>query len=405
MTSKAWRYGAVGAAAVVALVGWAFAPRPLPVEVGVVLRGPFESSIEEDGRTRLRDRYTVSAPLAGRLGRIVLREGDAVEADTAVAMLSPGLPPMLDRRTQNELRARLETARAQEPRAQARIARAEVGVMESSQQLRRNELLRNKGFVTEAQLDHDRLAEQAARQELRTAMEERHVVLHEVAQAKAALAAVEEPGKATGGAFAVRSPIAGRVLRLSQQSESVVQAGTPLLEIGNVGQMEAYADFLTTDAVQIKPGAQVRIGGWGSQTTLQGRVRMVEPSAFTKVSALGVEEQRVKVLIDITSPPDQWQELGDGFRVAVRVITQSVADALQAPVGAVFPLPGKDAAGPGGMGAFVLKDGRARLTPVVLAGRNERTVWIRQGLAAGDKAIVYPPVDLVDGARVSERRP
>lgn len=405
MTSKAWPYAAVGAAIVVALLGWAFAPRPLPVEVGAVMRGPFESGIEEDGRTRLRDRYTVSAPLSGRLGRITLREGDAVERDAVVAMLSPSLPPMLDRRTQSELRARLETAQAQVKRAQARIARAEVGVKEASEHLRRSELLRAKGFVGEAQLDNDRLAVQAAQQELRTAMEERHVVLHEVAQAKAALAAVEEPGRAVGGAFAVRSPVAGRVLRLVQQSESVVQAGTPLLEIGDVGRMEVYADFLTTDAVQIKPGAVVRIGGWGSDKTLQGRVRMVELSAFTKVSALGVEEQRVKVLIDITSPSEQWSELGDGFRVTVRVITRSVPDAVQAPVGAVFPLPGQEAGAAGGMATFVLKEGRARLTRVVVEGRNERTVLIRQGLTSGDKLVMYPPVDVADGERVSERRP
>lgn len=405
MTSKTWRYAALTGAIVVGLLGWAFAPRPLPVEVQVVKRGPFESGIEEDGRTRLLDRYTVSAPVSGRLGRIALREGDTVEPEGVIALLNPSLPPMLDRRTQSELRARLDTARAQVKRAQARIARAQVAVRESSQQLRRSELLRLRGFVAEAQIDNDRLADQAARQESRMAIEDLHVVQHEVDQAKAALAAVEEPGKAVAGAFAVRSPVGGRVLRVLEQSESVVQAGTPLLEIGDIGRMEVYADFLTTDAVRIKPGAMVHIGGWGGEKTLKGRARMVEPSAFTKVSALGVEEQRVKVLIDITSPPEQWRELGDGFRVAVRVITLSVADAVQAPVGAVFPLPAGEAGGPGGMGAFVVKDGRARLVPVAVAGRGERAMWIQHGLSSGDKVVMYPPVELRDGERVSERRP
>jgi HlyD family secretion protein len=376
------------------------------VEVAAVTTGPFEAGIDEDGRTRLRDRYTISAPLSGRLSRIVLREGDAVEANAVVATVSASLPPMLDRRALGEQQARLDAAEAQVERAKARIARADVAVREALQQLQRNEQLRAKGFLSQAQLDDTRLAEQAARQEWKTAREEHHVAVHEAAQARAALAVVKETGNAPEGGFVVRSPIAGRVMRVLQQSASVVQAGTPLLEIGDTGQLEVLADYLTTDAMQIKPGAIVHIGGWGGDMAMQGRVRLVEPSAFTKVSALGVEEQRVRVLIDLTGQTDAANRLGDGYRVAVRVVTLALPQATQAPVGAVFPLPGDGhAKQAGSMGAFTVRDGRARLAAVSVGARNEHQIWIRQGLDAGATVVMYPPAGLKDGDKVSVRRP
>lgn len=405
MKSKAWLYGGAGVAIVVALLAWAFAPRPQAVEVGVVSKGPFEAGIEEDGRTRLHDRYTISAPLSGRLNRILLREGDAVEPDTVVATLSPGLPPMLDHRTLGELKERVAATEAQVQRAKARIARAEVSVREARDQLHRSEQLRAKGFLPEAQIEDARLAEQAAQQEWKTATEEHHVALHEVAQARAALTMVHESGANPEGGFAVRSPVAGQVMRVLQQSAAVVQAGAPLLEVGDTGRLEVFAEFLTSDAMQIRPGALVHIAGGASDMALQGRVRLVEPSAFTKVSALGVEEQRVRVLIDLGQSANQWRGLGDGYRVSVRVVTQAVADAVQVPVGAVFPLPGDTKGSAGAMGAFMLEGGRAHLAKVTVGGRNDHHVWIKQGLAAGGKVIMYPPAGLKDGDRVAVRQP
>lgn len=405
MTSKTWLYGAAGVAAMVALLAWALAPRPSQVEVGVVVKAAFEAGIDEDGRTRLRDRYTVSAPLSGRLERIRLREGDAVELDAVVATISPVLPPMLDRRTLDESKARLEAAQAQVQRAKARIARSEVMVKEAREKVRRGEQLLAKGFLPEAQLEDARLAEQSAQQELKTALEDHHVAVHESTQARAALVTVREPGGHADGGFTVRSPIAGQVMRVLQQSASVVQAGEPLLEVGDTGRIEVVAEFLTTDAMQIKPGALVHVGGWGRDLAMQGRVRLVEPSAFTKVSALGVEEQRVKVLIDLTGPASQWRGLGDGYRVAVRVVTLAMAEALQVPGGAVFPLPGDADGGTGKVGVFTVEGGRAHLSRITVGARNDHHAWVREGLKAGATVIMYPATGLKEGDRVSVRRP
>jgi HlyD family secretion protein len=216
---------------------------------------------------------------------------------------------------------------------------------------------------------------------------------------------VHEPGSGSEAGFPVRSPVAGQVMRVLQQSAAVVQAGAPLLEVGDTGRLEVVAEFLTTDAMRIKPGALVHVSGGTSGPAWRGTVRLIEPSAFTKVSALGVEEQRVKVLIDLSQPAEQWRGLGDGYRVSVRVVTQAVPDAVQAPVGAVYPLPGEAKGGEGAMGAFVLDGGRAHVATVTVGGRNDHHVWIREGLAAGARVILYPPAGLKDGDRVTVRQP
>jgi len=194
------------------------------------------------------------------------------------------------------------------------------------------------------------------------------------------------------------------VLRVSQTSETVVALGTPLLELGDTHGLEIVAELLTTDALQTRPGSRVLIERWGGDSVLQGQVRLIEPSAFTKVSALGVEEQRVKVLIDIASPPQEWRALGDGFRVGVRIVTAAADDAVKVPVSAVFPLPSHDGNVQGGMAVFVLDGGHARLTPVQVAARNGRDAWVKQGLAPGTTVIVYPQSAVNDGARVKARR-
>jgi HlyD family secretion protein len=382
---------------VVAAFAWALAPRPVEVEVAQVSRGRFEASIEEDAKTRLHDRYVVSAPLAGSLARIALREGDAIEADAVVATLTPALSPMLDERTLREQQARLEAAQAQVQRAQVRIEGAKVSLQQAHNEAQRSEQLARQGFVSETKLDNDRLAALAAQKELEAASEDRHVAQHEVEQARAALSVVQRNAGAAG--FAVRSPVAGCVLRVVQPSEATVPLGAPLIEIGDVRQMEVVAELLTTDAVQARPGSRVRIERWGGGQPLQGRVRLVEPSAFTKVSALGVEEQRVKVLIDITSPPEQWRVLGDGYRVVVHVVTLERDQAVQVPVSAVFPRTD----GPG-MAVLRLEAGRARLQPVELGARNGSAAWIKSGLVPGQTVIVYPPSSVSDGSRVRARR-
>ncbi|WP_374564836.1 efflux RND transporter periplasmic adaptor subunit [Ideonella sp.] len=406
--SKRWIYGGAAAVATAALLAWAFAPRSVEVEVAAVSQGRFESSIDEDGKTRLRDRYVVSAPLAGLLTRIALREGDPVEAGAVVATLQPVLSPMLDERTLREQQLRVDIAQAQVQRAAARAGAARVQLQQARNEVRRSELLASQGFISPNKFDNDRLGVEAAQKELDAANEDRHMADHEVEQARAALMAVRSPTQAGARSFALRAPIGGRVMRVVQASETVVTLGTPLLEIGDTRNLEVVAELLTADALRIGPGSRVLIERWGGPTALEGRVRQIEPAAFTKVSALGVEEQRVKVLIDIASPAAEWAALGDAFRVGVRIVTQSVDSAVKVPVGAVFPVAAAAAASgsgaaDGGSAVFVFRQGRAHLVPVQLGGRHGGEAWVSKGLTLDDVVIVYPSAAVKDGARVSRR--
>ena len=397
MKKKTWMMLAAGAAVGVALFAWAFAPRPLGVELAAASEGPFETSIEEDGKTRLRDRFVVAAPLAGTLARITLREGDAVEAGAPLASITPVLPVMLDERTRREQQLRVEITQAQVQRVAARIEGAKVGLAQARNEQQRSEQLARQGFVAPTKLESDRLSVLAAQKELEAAVEEGHVAGHEVEQARAALMAATRPGAGAGKGFAVRAPIAGRVLKVAQASEGPVALGAPLVELGDTARLEVVAELLTADALRAAPGSAVRIERWGGDGVLEGRVRLVEPAAFTKVSALGVEEQRVRVLIDLVSPAQRWASLGDGFRVGVRIVTRSLPKVLKVPVSAVFPRP------EGGDAVFVVEGGRARLVPVQLGARNGQEAWIESGLAAGAQVIVYPPPATRDGLRVAPR--
>jgi len=397
MNKSSWIGGGAAAVVAVGLMAWAFAPRPVEVEVATATRGHFEATIDEDGKTRLRDRYLVSAPLAGVVTRITLREGDTVRAGDPVATLTPVLSPLLDDRTLREQQVRVDIAQASVQRADARIERARVALQQARNEVSRSEQLATQGYVSPTKLDTDRLAALATQKELDAAFQDRHVTVHEVEQARAAVAAVTRPGQAR--AFVLQAPVSGRVLRVAQTSEATVPLGTALVELGDVSRMEVVAELLTTDALQARPGSLVRIERWGGDGALEGRVRLVEPEAFTKVSALGVEEQRVRVLIDLTSPPGKWQALGDGYRVSVRIVNQSQDQVLKVPVSAVFPR--SDTAG---AAVFVLDHGRARITPVDVAARNGADAWIRQGLQPGAIVIVYPPSTVRDGSSVRQRR-
>jgi HlyD family secretion protein len=436
MKHKTWLIGGAAVLALALALAWAFAPRPVEVELAPVTQGRFETTIDEDGKTRLADRYVVSAPLAGRLTRITLKEGDAVEADSPLAVLSSVLPAMLDERTRRELQARVAGAQDNVSRAGSRSARAQVSLDQANNEVRRSEQLARQGFIAPIKVETDRLATLGAQREVEAAAAERRMAAHELEQTQAALGAVGQsargsnaaasagPGAQRGGGFTVRAPSAGRVLRVLQASEGTVALGTPLLELGDTRRMEVVAELLTTDALSARTGSRVVIERWGGPAALEGRVRSVEPAAFTKVSALGVEEQRVRVLIDITSPQTEWQTLGDGYRVSVRIVTLAEAKAVQVPVSAVFPLPAGANAGAAGaaddvgraggdngaapaarFAAFVADGGRARQVPVVLGGRNGSEAWIRSGLTLGQQVIVYPPATVRDGVRVAARKP
>jgi HlyD family secretion protein len=395
-------YAALIIATLIGLAIWAFTPRPAPVELATASLGRFELSIEEYGKTRVRDRYTVYSPLSARIARIILREGDVVQAGADLASLTPVLAPMLDARTVQEQSERVAAREAMSTLANVRIERARVALQQASAERARSEKLAPDRFVSASKLEIDRLGELAAKKELASAIEERHVAEHEFELARAALRAVKEPGAVSGKSMlAIRAPISGTVLRVLQPNEGAVNLGTALLEIGDTKAMEIVAELLTTDALQAKPGTPVRIERWGGTGVLAGQVRRVEPAAFTKISALGVEEQRVNVIIDITSPHEQWQALGDGFRVSVRLITMAEENVLRVPVSAVFPLMGS--AKPERYAAFIVREGRANLMPIEVHARNGELAWIRAGITAGEQVIIYPSAAVKDGARVVAR--
>lgn len=478
MQKKTAIYGGATVLVLAALVAWAFAPRPIGVEVATVVQGRFEAGIDEDAKTRLRDRYSVSAPLAGRLERIALREGDAVQAGEVLARLTPALPALLDERSLREQQARVDAAQARVQAAGARLQRSQAALAQAQIELRRNEPLAQQGFVAPTRLDEQRLAVRVAQADAAAAQQDQQAARFDAAQARAALELVRRPASAVApaypaavsgsasaanavsvarpaaaapGAFEVRAPISGRVLRVAQASEGLVALGAPLLELGDTTRLEVVAPLLTTDALQVRPGVPVRIERWGGPGVLHGRVRSVEPGAFTKVSALGVEEQRVNVLIDLSSPSAQWAALGDGYRVVVRVLTREADNATLVPLSALFPLPAGQAgaqasaqtsaqtaapsatspaasaadspaalaagdaqagaeAGAGAetverMAVFVVREGRARRVPVALEARGSTHAWVKEGLQAGDLVVVYPPSTLTDGARVALRAP
>ncbi|MEJ8837303.1 efflux RND transporter periplasmic adaptor subunit [Ramlibacter sp. AN1133] len=383
--------------AAAALLAWAFSPRPVTVETAPILQGRYEQSIEEDGRTRLKDRYTVSAPVAARVMRITLREGDHVSAGEPVAVLMPVMSAMVDERSTREATARHQAAVANVARATARIARTQVAAEEAQLELHRTEKLAREGFLAPSRLDSARLGLSAARREVEVARAERETAVHEQAQAAAALLPVTGSVQA-GRPLTVRSPVDGVVLRIPQASEATVAPGAALLDIGDPARMEVIAELLTTDAVQAHPGGAAIVERWGGPP-VAARVRLVEPAAFTKVSALGIEEQRVKVVVDLDAPPQAWRAMGDGFRVTLRILTQQVDQAVLVPVGALFPI------GDGGMGVFRVVDGRAKLQPVELGGRNGNEAWVRSGAKPGESVILYPPPSVSDGQRVQARRP
>jgi HlyD family secretion protein len=373
---------------------WAFRPQPIPVEAAEVRRTPFELSIDEDGKTRVTDRYVVSAPLAGKLARIALEPGDAVKAGMTVARLTPTAPSMLDARAARELGERVGAAQAALAQAQANVARSEAAQAQALADLERQKKLRSEGFVADAAVEQAVLAERVQLQGLAAARFGVDGAQHDLEQARAALMRARDGARTErpGTDWAIESPVAGRVLRVVQKSEVVVGIGAPLLEIADPARLEVVVDVLSTEATRIGDGAPVKIDA-GSGMVIDGRVRYVEPAAFTKVSALGIEEQRVNVVIDIVSPPAQWARLGDGYRVDARIIVLAKADAVVVPVAALFR-DGNDWA------VFAVVNGTVAKREVKLGARNSSEAWIEEGLAPGDRVVVYPSDSIEDGKRV-----
>jgi HlyD family secretion protein len=403
MKRRSWLY-LIGAAVLLAgAFAWAFRPRPLPVEVAAVVQAPFEQTIDEDGRTRVRNRYVIAAPLSGRLARITLDPGDPVAAGATVARIAPTPPALLDARTLRELQERVGAAQAQLAQASAEQARAEAAHAQALTDLARQRKLEGEGFLSAAARDQAELTARVQLRALEAASAARDAAVHALAQARAAAASTRNGNAGQG--LPVISPVSGQVLRVLQRSEAPVTLGTPLLEVADPQDLEIVVDLLSTDAARVAVGARVHVDAAG--TPLTGRVRRIEPAAFTKVSALGVEEQRVNVIIDLESQPAApgSARLGDGFRVDLRVVVLAQADAVQAPLAALFRA-GDDSGQAGAASddrwvVFVVEDGRAERRPIRVAARNTQAAWVREGLRAGEQVIVYPSDILQHARRVS----
>lgn len=382
----------------IALLGglvMAFRPQPVLVEVAEVTRGPFEQVIEDDGKTRVRERYVVSAPLAGKLQRITLKAGDAVATGMVLAAIDPSSPALLDARTERELTERVGAADATRLRTAATVERARAALDKSRADLERTRKLAEKGFISAAQLEQAELEARINLRELEAARYADHAAAHDVAVARAALLQVRDgaAGKPSARRWEVRTPVTGQILKVAQESEATVAVGAPLLEVGQPADLEVVVDVLSTDAVQIKPGAPVRFLRWGRAEPLEGRVRRVEPAAFTKVSALGVEEQRVNVVIDLTSPAEKWQSLGDGYKVDANIIVASLDNAIKVPVSALFR-DGEQWA------VFAVANGKAARRSVQLGRRGGLEAVVEKGLHPGEKVIVHPGDSVRDGLRI-----
>lgn len=395
MSRGLWTSAGLGAAALIAIFVWAFRPQPVPVETAESRRGLFEQTIDEDGKTRVRERYVVSAPVSGRLARVRVKAGDVVRAGVAVAELSPGAPAMIDARTARELNERVGAAEAALAQARARVARAEAALDQATTDVTRQQQLQGDGFVAVAALDQALLAARVQAKELEATRFAREGAAHDLAQARAALMRARDAAgtRRAGTAWPIESPVDGRVLRVLQESETVVGVGTPLLEIADPTQLEIVIDVLSSDGRRIAAGARVDIDA-GPGPRLVGRVRHVEPAAFTKVSALGVEEQRVNVIVDIASPSEQWRGLGDQFRIDARIVVFDRADAVLAPVAALFRDGDQWA-------VYVVHDRRAHKRRVKVGGRTPNDAWIEDGLPPGARLVVYPSDSVADGTRLT----
>ena len=384
-----------GATLVGALLAVGFWPSAAPVDLAAAEKGPLRVTVDEEGETRVRDRFVVSAPVAGRVLRIELEPGDPVRRhETVVATFLPAAPVPLDARSRAEAEAAVAAASAALGSARAERERTEAALGLARSELDRHRQLAAQRIVSRQALEAKQAEARAAEEARRAAEFAVASATHQRDMAQARLL----PAGATGAArpFAIRSPIDGVVLRRLRESEAVVPAGEPLLELGDPQRLEIVSDLLSTDAVKVKPGCAVRLEQWGGDHPIRARVRRVEPAGFMKVSALGVEEQRVDVVMDFEDPLEAWSALGDGYRVEVRIVVWETDGALKVPTSSLFRRGDEWA-------VFAVDDGRAELRAVEVGRRNGSFAEIVSGLREGDPVVLHPSDTLRDGSRVSRR--
>ncbi|MFN3191976.1 MAG: efflux RND transporter periplasmic adaptor subunit [Aureliella sp.] len=372
----------------------AFLPKPVEVELANASVGPLQLTVREDGRTRIREKYVVSAPVAGRLSRIELNAGDPVVKDeTLIAVILPAEPTMLDARAKAQAKARVEQAEVSLRRAKATEEEVKVGFELSQTRYERLGALLEKQGVAQAEFEDAEADYLAGTHRLRTAKFDGEIAAFELQMAEAALLQFAEDDERVAEPFEVFSPISGNVLRVMQESSTVLTVGVPLIEVGDPQNLEIEIDVLSTDAVKIAAGADLEVQHWGGDESLAGMVRVVEPAAFTKVSSLGVEEQRVNVIADFDVLPEKLARLGDGYRVEADIVVQNLPSELKIPNSALFRHE-RD------WHVFVVREKIAYLTKVEIGLQNDLESQVIGGINAGDTVVVYPASNLADGVRV-----
>lgn len=385
----------LGGLLLLAIVAWGLVPKPVIVETGVAARGPLTVRVSEEGKTRVRNRYVVAAPVAGKMRRVPLKPGDEVVAgQTVLTSIEPVAAPLLDPRARAQAEAVVSMQEASQKRALESLDASKSALKIADADRDRFRAVTKSGIVSES--DRDRVEGEASMRaaEVRAAEFSLQVIDYELAQARAAL---ERPDALTAGnLMEVKSPVSGRVLNVMQESETVVTPGTRILEIGDPADIEIEAEILSRDAVTIRSGDSVQVEQWGGENPLNGRVRRVEPAAFTKVSALGVEEQRVIVLSDLVEVPEPAKSLGDRYRVEVRVATWHSEDVLVVPAGSLFREGNA-------WKTYVFRDGTAKLTPIEAGHSDGRFTEIISGISAGDEVLLHPPDTVKDGTTVTKR--
>ncbi|GAA5509482.1 efflux RND transporter periplasmic adaptor subunit [Novipirellula caenicola] len=390
---KTLLWGILIVAAVMASI-FAMFPEPIEVDAATASIGTLQVTVQEDGKTRIREKYIVSAPVMGRVSRIELDAGDHCSEATLLAVILPSVPAFLDARSQAEATARVQAAQAALRRAESASEQAVINHELANTKFARAEKLRPSNAISQSEYDIAKTEQLATAQAIQTARFDVEIAKYELAMAEAAVEQFAETNDDTAvEPFEIMSPITGRVLRVIQQSSAVIPVGTPLIELGDPRNLEIEIDVLSTDAVRIKPGAKLTIEHWGGETPLNGYVRVIEPGAFTKVSSLGVEEQRVNVIADFNEPPERIASLGDGYRVETRIIVNELSDVLRIPNSALFRHQRK-------WHVLTIVGGKATLQPVEIGMQNESQTQIIEGLNVNDQVIVYPSDTLTPGTAV-----
>ena len=394
------RLGLLGFCALVVLaIVWGFMPQPVPVETAAVVRGPLQVTVEEEGKTRVVDHFVISAPVAGFLRRIELDVGDSVKRGQELLTLDPLRSTVLDPRARAEAQARVTTTQAALKGSQENVVAAAADARYWESQLARVRELHEAGAISDEELNQTEADARRTSANLRSAEFSVEVAQSELQAARTTLrhSAAQQSGQ-PAETVAVHAPISGSVLKVLRESEGVVSRGEPLLEIGNPRLLEVEVELLSADAVRAGPGTRVILERWGGEGPLEARVRVVEPFGFTKISALGVEEQRVLVIADIVSPAEEWEKLGDGYRVETKFILWEEDEVLQVPSSALFRRGDQWA-------VFVVDGAFARLRNVQLGRRSGLTAQILSGVEAGELVITHPDDSVEAGVRVSRRTP